>query len=69
MRNRLMRGLFAAALATGLFSGAATGQEAAGKAPRDGQHDFDFELGSWKIDLKRRLRRLRPLTNRLEPVG
>jgi hypothetical protein len=26
---------------------------------RDGQHDFDFELGSWKIHLKRRLN---PLT-------
>ncbi len=25
----------------------------------DGQHDFDFELGSWKIHLKRRLN---PLT-------
>jgi hypothetical protein len=28
-------------------------------AARDGQHDFDFELGSWKIHLKRRLN---PLT-------
>ena len=27
--------------------------------PRDGQKDFDFELGSWKTHLKRRLR---PLT-------
>src|SRR5580658_2639043 len=24
-------------------------------APRDGQHDFDFELGSWTIHLRRRL--------------
>ena len=28
-------------------------------APRDGQHDFDFEIGTWKTHLKRRLR---PLT-------
>ena len=28
-------------------------------APRDGQHDFDFELGTWKIHLKRLLH---PLT-------
>src|SRR5215831_142581 len=33
---------------------AATGLQAS--AERDGQHDFDFELGSWKIHLKRRLR-------------
>jgi hypothetical protein len=26
---------------------------------RDGQHDFDFELGSWEIHLQKRLR---PLT-------
>lgn len=38
-------------------SGAAVA--AAAGAERDGQHDFDFELGSWKIHLKRRLN---PLT-------
>ena len=27
-------------------------------APHDGQHDFDFLLGSWKIHLKKRLRPL-----------
>ena len=31
----------------------------AATSERDGQHDFDFELGSWKIHLKRRLN---PLT-------
>jgi hypothetical protein len=28
-------------------------------APRDGQHDFDFEFGSWNVHLRRRLK---PLT-------
>jgi hypothetical protein len=37
---------------------AAAGQNAAPDY-RDGQHDFDFEIGSWKIHLKRRLN---PLT-------
>jgi hypothetical protein len=33
--------------------------------PRDGQHDFDFEIGTWKTHLKRRLR---PLTGSNEWV-
>jgi hypothetical protein len=33
--------------------------------PRDGQHDFDFEIGAWKTQLSRRLR---PLTGSNEWV-
>jgi hypothetical protein len=36
-----------------------TNPQPAAPERRDGQHDFDFELGSWKIHLKRRLN---PLT-------
>jgi hypothetical protein len=28
-------------------------QQASAPAPRDGQHDFDFEIGTWKTHLKR----------------
>ena len=40
-------------------SGLATGGSPTATTERDGQHDFDFELGSWKIHLKRRVH---PLT-------
>ena len=40
-------------------SGAVKSASPAPSAARDGQRDFDFELGSWKIHLKRRLH---PLT-------
>jgi hypothetical protein len=40
-------------------AGAAKPGPQAASMERDGQHDFDFELGSWKIHLKRRLH---PLT-------
>jgi hypothetical protein len=39
---------------------------AAAPAVKDGQHDFDFEIGTWKTELKR-LRR--PLTGSLEWVS
>jgi hypothetical protein len=44
---------------------AAAGQEQA----RDGQHDFDFELGRWKIHLKRRLHPLTGSTTWVEFDG
>ncbi|MGB6688033.1 MAG: hypothetical protein WBE76_09355 [Terracidiphilus sp.] len=46
-------------------SAADAGQEQA----RDGQHDFDFELGSWKIHLKRRLHPLTGSTTWVEFDG
>jgi len=60
--------IWCAMFAVGLFvqagsvsaqqANAAAGQDAV-TAYRDGQHDFDFEIGSWNIHLKRRLN---PLT-------
>jgi len=37
--------------------------------PRDGQHDFDFEIGTWKIHLKRLDHRLVGSTNWVEFDG
>ena len=47
--------LLALCAATAAADGAATTVSA---APHDGQHDFDFLIGSWKIHLKRRIRPL-----------
>jgi len=38
-------------------------------APRDGQHDFDFEIGTWKTHLKRRLHPLTGSTTWVEYDG
>lgn len=38
-------------------------------APRDGQHDFDFEIGTWKTHLKRLLRPLTGSTTWVEYEG
>lgn len=38
-------------------------------APRDGQHDFDFEIGTWKTRVKRRLHPLTGSTTWIEMEG
>src|SRR3954453_14046047 len=40
-----------------------------GSAQRDGQHDFDFEIGTWKTHLRRLQRPLSGSTNWLEYEG
>src|SRR5215212_1990756 len=36
---------------------------------RDGQHDFDFEIGNWKTNVKRRVRPLTGSTTWVEMNG
>jgi len=62
---RVQKYLWVSVLALACHSAPARAQSNASGSPagaamqRDGQHDFDFELGSWKIHLKRLLH---PLT-------
>ena len=51
------------------LAGAAAAAEPSGAAPRDGQSDFDFELGSWKIHLSRLQDRLAGSTTWVEFDG
>jgi hypothetical protein len=50
-------------------SGASTTSAKQTPVERDGQHDFDFELGSWKIHLKRLLHPLTGSTTWVEFDG
>ncbi len=57
--------LASALLAANLSAQTQASASPSAAAQRDGQHDFDFELGTWKIHLKKRLH---PLTGSNEWV-
>ncbi|WP_438860320.1 hypothetical protein [Achromobacter spanius] len=54
-RRRGWISLLAALMLAGAPTLPACAQEATPAPPRDGSHDFDFEIGTWKTHLKRRL--------------
>lgn len=58
-------------LACGLLASLQVPPAAPARAPaaRDGQHDFDFEIGTWKTHLSRRLRPLTGSTTWVEYEG
>ena len=56
---------YACVLALGLFVRDSVAQE----PPRDGQHDFDFEIGTWKTHLRRLPRPLTGSTTWVEYEG
>ena len=59
MRGRAALGLMAVLVLLPTRASAQAATSAAPSPRRDGQHDFDFELGSWKAHVRRLLR---PLT-------
>ncbi len=62
--NRLQRDLFACALIVTIQAFAQTNPR-----ERDGQHDFDFEIGTWKTHVRRRLHPLTGSTTWVEMDG
>lgn len=61
--------LCAAALVLPAFSGGAGPLAVQADVVRDGQRDFDFEIGTWKTQLKRRLKPLTGSTSWVEYEG
>jgi hypothetical protein len=52
-RRRLQFGLLCLLLSAPPFSGAARQADSGAPARRDGSHDFDFEIGTWKTHVRR----------------
>ena len=50
---RVLRGIVCGAVLCGVLCGGRAAPAAASAGERDGQHDFDFEIGSWKTHLSR----------------
>jgi hypothetical protein len=65
----VMFGPYPARMLAQTDSSAATAGPQAATEQRDGQHDFDFELGTWKIHLKRLLHPLTGSTTWVEFDG
>jgi hypothetical protein len=61
--------LAAAAALAGLCCQASHAEQPAATAARDGQHDFDFEIGTWKTHLRRLLHPLSGSTTWVELDG
>ena len=61
--------LAAAAALAGLCCQASHAEQPAAAAARDGQHDFDFEIGTWKTHLRRLLHPLSGSTTWVELDG
>lgn len=61
--------LCAAALALPAFPGGAEPSSGQVEVAQDGQRDFDFEIGTWKTQLKRRLKPLTGSTSWVEYEG
>ncbi len=59
--------MFSALPDQALAQAAAAAQET--RTPRDGQHDFDFEIGAWRTHLRRLLRPLSGSTTWVEYEG
>lgn len=61
--------LAAAAALAGLCCQASHAEQPAATAARDGQHDFDFEIGTWRTHLRRLLHPLSGSTTWVELEG